>query len=238
MTQQQLDYLDGDTPLKGYISFDENAASTPMPAVLICPDWTGHDAFADAKADMLSHLGLVGFAIDIYGNGQQGANNDEKAALMQPFMDDRSLLRRRLLASLEAIKSQPFVDQDKIAIIGFCFGGLCALDLARAGADIKGAVSFHGHLFAPDNLDSQTIKAKILALHGYDDPMILPDSVQAFAKEMTEAKVDWQVHMYGNTQHSFTNPLANDPSLGTVYSEVMEKRSMRAMEDFLQEIFS
>lgn len=159
-------------------------------------------------------------------------------ALMQPLYSDRSLLRERLYAALEAIKSISVVDNNRIAIIGFCFGGLCALDLARSGADIRGAVSFHGLLNKPENLASGRIKAKILALHGYDDPMAKPEQVHAFCQEMTEANVDWQMHMYGQVKHAFTNPQAHDEHLGLIYDEVAARRSWQAMSQFLQEIFN
>ncbi|OGO93561.1 MAG: hypothetical protein A3F10_05930 [Coxiella sp. RIFCSPHIGHO2_12_FULL_42_15] len=235
MTTEIHVYSDAATPLQGYLSY-ENAKS-PKPAVLICPDWTGRNAFADQQANAFAKRGYVGFAIDIYGNGQQGKDNDEKSALMQPFMKNRAMLRQRLLAAFNSVKELDVVDSKRIAIIGFCFGGLCALDLARSGADIKGAVSFHGLLHRPSNLPNETITTKVLALHGYDDPMVTPADVNAFAEEMTTAQVDWQVHLYGNTKHAFTNPLANDPTFGTVYNEVAANRSFYTMHHFLQEIF-
>lgn len=237
MIQQLHNYQDGATTLKGYLSY-ENIKTTPKPAILICPDWSGRNTFADNKADELAKLGYVGFAIDIYGDGKQGQTDDEKSALIQPFLKNRGLLRQRLQAAFNTIRQLDCVDPNHIAIIGFCFGGLCALDLARSGADIKGAVSFHGILIPPENLPNEKIKAKILALHGHDDPSVPPEQVQAFAKEMTDANVDWQIHLYGNTTHAFTNPLANNPSLGRVYNEVAAKRSFRAMQDFLEELFN
>jgi dienelactone hydrolase len=146
-------------------------------------------------------------------------------------------LRRRIRSAFDAVLAMSEVDDQRIAIIGFCFGGLCALDLARTGVEIKGVVSFHGLLSKPAHLKSQTIKAKILALHGYDDPMVSPKDVNEFCQEMTEADVDWQVHMYGHTQHAFTNPQAHDEKLGTIYNEVAAQRSWLAMTHFLQEIF-
>jgi dienelactone hydrolase len=131
----------------------------------------------------------------------------------------------------------PWVDDSRIAAIGFCFGGLCSLDLARAGADLKGVVSFHGLLGALDD-NSHPIKAKILALHGHDDPMVPVEQVIAFEKEMTKAGADWQLHTFGNTQHAFTNPLANNPDFGTVYQPEADKRSWILMENFLAEIFT
>jgi len=130
------------------------------------------------------------------------------------------------------------VDDKEIASIGFCFGGLCVLDLARSGVDIKGVVSFHGLLGAPEHSQpAAKIKAKVLVLHGYDDLMAPVDQVFALQQELTQAGADWQVHSYGNTMHAFTNPLANDPDFGTVYKAEADKRSWISMQNFLLEIF-
>lgn len=157
---------------------------------------------------------------------------------MEPLMQDRQLLRERLLGSLQAASALNAVDGKKIAAIGFCFGGLCVLDLARSGADIKGVVSCHGLLGAPEIPCPKTLSSKVLALHGYDDPMVKPEAVNQFAQEMTEFKADWQIHMYGNTLHAFTNPLANDPAFGTVYNKVADERSWVATQNFLGELFA
>jgi dienelactone hydrolase len=206
------------------------------PAVLICHAWAGQGDLERARADELADLGYVGVAIDVYGKGLRGGTPDENRALMGPLMADRALLQRRLLAAVDAVAEMAVVDRTRMAAIGFCFGGLCALDLARSGAALRGVVSFHG-LFHPSPLDKKKIVAKVLALHGFDDPMAKPDAMLAFANEMTEAGVDWQLHAYGGTMHAFTNPKANDPGFGTVYNERADRRSRRAMESFLAEIF-
>ncbi|TAL66009.1 MAG: hypothetical protein EPN84_00940, partial [Legionella sp.] len=158
--------------------------------------------------------------------------------LMQPLVGDRALLRDRVRSAFDTVTALSEVDSNRIAIIGFCFGGLCALDLARSGAEIKGAVTFHGLLNKPDHLKSKAIQAKILVLQGYNDPMATPEQVDHFCQEMTEANVDWQVHLYGNVQHAFTNPLAHDANAGLVYNELATKRSWLAMQNFLQEILT
>jgi len=236
MKNQHIKYKDRDTTLIGYVSCADNLSS-PRPAVLICHPWRGRDEFVEKKARMLADLGYVGFAIDLYGDGKTGTNNEENAVLMQPFIDDREYLLKRLLAAYDTLKNLSYVDKKRIAVMGFCFGGLCALDLARSGTDIQGAISFHGLLFPPAKTSSAPIKAKILAMHGYDDPMVKPDQVLAFADEMTKRKADWEIDMYGHTMHAFTNPNANDPGFGTVYNATAEKRSLRSMENFLEEIF-
>jgi dienelactone hydrolase len=206
--------------------------------VLISHAWGGRDNFVADKARKLAGLGYVGFALDIYGKGVLGTSKEENAKLMQPFMEDREKLQQRMKAALTAVKQLPWVDDSKIAAMGFCFGGLCVLDLARTGADIKGVVSFHGLLDAPGNIQGNKIKAKVLALHGRDDPMGLPEQVLAFQEEMTQAGADWQFVSYGHTVHAFTNPVANDPDFGTVYQADADRRSWQAMQNFLAEIFN
>ena len=129
------------------------------------------------------------------------------------------------------------IDQSRAAIIGYCFGGMCALDLARTGADIRGAVPFHGLFGAPGNQTETKITAKILALHGWSDPMATPEDVIAFGKEMDSKGANWQLHAYGDTGHAFTNKGANDKANGMAYSADADRRSWRAMQNFLEEVF-
>jgi dienelactone hydrolase len=229
-------YLDGDVLLEAFFAFDDSLSGR-RPAVLINHAWGGRDDFVAEKAKKLAALGYVGFAVDMYGKGVLGSDAEENAKLMQPFIQDRQLLLKRMQAALYAVKLMPWVDDSKVAAIGFCFGGLCSLDLARAGVDLKGVVSFHGLLGAPDD-NGHPIKAKILALHGHDDPMVPIEQVIAFEQEMTKAGADWQLHTFGNTQHAFTNPLANNPDFGTVYQPQADKRSWVLLENFLAEVFT
>lgn len=229
-------YMDGEVALEAFFAFDDTASGR-RPAVLISHAWGGRDGFVADKARKLAGLGYLGFALDMYGKGVLGSGAEENARLMQPFMDDRNKLQQRTKAALAAVKLLPWVDVHKIAAMGFCFGGLCVLDLARTGVDIKGVVSFHGLLGAPGNTNGNKIKAKILALHGRDDPMVPPDLVLAFQEEMTQAGADWQFLTFGHTVHAFTNPVANDPSFGTVYQADADRRSWLAMRNFFAEIF-
>ncbi len=207
------------------------------PAVVICHAWAGQGEFEQAFAAMLAERGHVGVAIDVYGKGKRGENQAECQALMTPLASDRALLQRRLLAGVEAVRALPVVDAARVAAVGFCFGGMCALDLARSGADLRGVVSFHGLLHASP-LPRRPIVAKVLVLHGYDDPMGKPDAMVALCNELTEARADWQLHAYGGTMHAFTNPRANDPGFGTVYNPRADARSRAALDGFLAEIFA
>ena len=230
-------YLDGDVLLEAFFAFDD-AFQGRRPAVLINHTWAGRDEFVAEKAKKLAALGYVGFAVDMYGKDIMGSSPEENEKLMRPFMNNRQMLQKRMQAALYAVKLMPWVDDSKIAVIGFCFGGLCALDLARTGVELKGVVSFHGLLGKPDNTQGNIIKAKILALHGHDDPLAPVDQVLAFEQEMTSAGADWQLHTFGNTLHAFTNPQANSPDFGMAYQADADRRSWLAMENFLTEVFA
>lgn len=230
-------YHHGEQELHGFLAYDDSH-DRPRPAVLVAHDWSGRNDFACKKAEMLVNKGYLAFALDMYGQGRLGETTDEKMGLMQPLANDRLLLRDRINAAFDAVIGMSEVDNSRVAAIGFCFGGLCVLDLARSGVALKGAISFHGLLNKPKGLHTHPIQAKILALHGYDDPMVRPEQVETFCQEMTDAKADWQVHVYGNTQHAFTNPEAHDTQLGTIYNPLAERRAFKAMENFFQDIFA
>ncbi len=229
---ERFEYADGSTTFRGQLARDP-ANAGPLPGILVVHTWAGCGEFERRKATDLAQLGYVALAVDLYGNGIVGSGPDENAKLMAPLLEDRALLQRRMQRSLEALKGLDYVDASKTAAIGFCFGGLCVLDLARTGASIQGAVSFHGLLEPPGNQDGVSMQAKVLVLHGWDDPMAKPESVKALASELTAAGTDWQIHAYGNTMHAFTNPIANSPSRGTVYDAQADRRSWRAMREFL-----
>lgn len=236
MRTQKIIYNDGGTELEGYLAYNADISKS-RPAVLVAHDWSGRNTFACQKAEKLAELGYVGFAIDMFGKDVIGQTREEKAALIKPFAENRQLLLQRITAAYQAVKKIDNVDATRIGAIGFCFGGVCVLDLARSGANLRGVVSFHGLLHPPANVKKEKIVAKVLALHGHDDPMVSPENVAAFETEMTEAGVDWQLNIYGHTMHSFTNPNSNDKEFGTVYNPVADKRSWIAMQNFFTEVF-
>lgn len=234
--QRPVAYAHNGTQLEGMLVYDDSW-QTAMPGVMVCHAWAGRGAFEIEKARAIAEEGYAAFAVDLYGKGVLGKSKDENMALMTPFMEDRAMLQARLKVALKAFGDQEVVDEKRIAAIGFCFGGLCALDMARSGADVVAVASFHGLFNAPGNTAGKKIKAKVLALHGNDDPMVPHADVMSLADELTAAGADWQIHIYGQTMHAFTNPDANDPAFGTVYNETADRRAWQALDDFLEEIF-
>jgi dienelactone hydrolase len=234
MKTQEIHYKVNDENMVGFVAYPESSNS---PLVLIAHTWAGKDSFVHDRAKDLAVLGYTAMAVDMYGEGKVGSDASENEALMTPLVSNRDDLKQRILGALEKGKSLEGVDPSKVAAIGYCFGGLVVLDLARAGADVKGVVSFHG-LLMPSSISDHGIKSKILVLHGERDPMVPLEMVDNFQKEMTNANADWQLHSYGGTYHAFTNLEANDPALGTQYNQDADKRSWRAMLNFFDEVFS
>lgn len=231
-----VEYQDGDVVLEAHMAWDASTANA-RPGVLVTHAWGGRGQFEEHKAEKLAELGYAGFALDLYGKGVRGSSKEENAALMQPLLDDRPMLQRRMRLALETLRRQPEIDASKIAAIGFCFGGLCVLDLARTGVNIAGVASFHGLFGKPGNTEGNRVAAKVLLMHGWEDPMARPEQLLVLADELTSMGADWQVHAYGNTMHAFTNPDADDPDFGTVYSADADRRSWQSLQLFLAEIF-
>ena len=232
-----LEYDDGQTTFEGMLAWDD-AFDSPRPGVLVAHTIRGRTPFEEGKACDLAGLGYSAFALDVYGKSALGGDDASNRAHMDALRADRPALQRRMLLSLQVMKKQPEVDNGRVAAMGFCFGGLGVLDLARTGEDLAGVISFHGLFEAPGNTEGNKIRARVLALHGWDDPLAPPDRVSALADEMTAMGADWQLHAYGNTMHAFTNPAADDSERGTVFSAAADRRSWIAMRNFLQELFN
>jgi dienelactone hydrolase len=208
-----------------------------LPSVIIIPTVMGvTDLEIGFGRDLVGH-GYNALVADIFGKTFRGAERDVMFGEMNRLGSDREALRERLLSILELARGQSAVDRARIAVIGFCFGGKCALDLARSGADIAGVASFHG-LFDPPGLPPQKIRAKVAAYHGWEDPMVQPEAVVALARELTEAECDWQIHAYGHTGHGFTNPKASELQIdGVFYVREAARRSFASLYLFLGELF-
>jgi len=235
MKTQVVEYNHGSTVLEGYIAYDD-AITERRPGVLIIHEYWGHNPYVRRRAEELARLGYVGFAIDMYGKGVTTKDAKKAGQLMAPFASDRQLTRARTAAALDVLKKQAQVDSNRLAAMGYCFGGMCSLELARSGADLKAVVSFHGNLTTPNPADAQNIKAMVLVCHGADDPYLTADQVAGFQDEMRKAKVDWEFIAFGNAVHSFTYPEAgNNPSTGLAYNEKADKRSLDAMKAWFAE---
>lgn len=220
---------------EGFIARPSTGGDSPL--VLVAHAWGGLGDHEKESAARLARLGYTGFALDTYGKGKRGSSPEENEALMTPLVSNRGELQARLKNALETGLDLGGIDKTRTAIIGYCFGGMCALDLARTGADIRGAVSYHGLFAAPGNQADTKITAKILALHGWSDPMATPEDVIALGKELDNKGANWQLHAYGDTGHAFTNKAANDKAGGMAYSADADRRSWRAMQNFLEEVF-
>jgi dienelactone hydrolase len=234
--EKNIEYKDGTVVLEGYLAYD-NAIKGKMPGILVVHEWWGLNDYAKSRASQLAKLGYAAFCADIYGKGVRPATMDEAGKQAGLYRQDRELMRRRADLGFQELKKQPFVDTSKVAAMGYCFGGGAALELARSGADILGAVSFHGNLDTPNPADAKNIKAKILIFQGADDAYTAAQ-VPAVEKELSDAHVDWQLVTYSNAVHGFTNPAnGSDNSKGLAYNEKADKRSWDAMKSFFNEIF-
>ncbi|MDB9313600.1 dienelactone hydrolase family protein [Spirulina sp. CS-785/01] len=232
-----IEYRHGDQVLEGYLAYDDDL-ETPQPGVMVVHAWKGLGEYEKRRTRELAELGYVAFAADIYGKGIRPETNAAASELASYYRSNRGLLRDRAQAGLEVLRDHPLSLPDQLAAIGYCFGGGTVLELARSGAEVLGVVSFHGNLDTPNPAEAQNIQGQVLALHGADDPFVPPEDVDAFITEMQEADVDWQLVLYGEAVHSFTDPNAgNDPSQGSAYNAEADQRSWAAMRQFFQDLF-
>lgn len=234
---QPMAYRDGDGKLAGYLARPGRLKGR-VPGVLVLHQWMGLTDHERRVADDLANLGYVALAADIYGEGVHPANMQEAGAQAGRYKGDRALYQRRIRAGLDALAAQEGVDPDRLAVIGYCFGGTGALEAARAGMPVKGVISFHGGLDSPVGRAVQPIQARVLVCHGADDPFGTAKDVEAFQDEMRKSKADYTFIAYGGAVHAFTQKEAgNDPGKGSAYQEAAARRSWQHMKDFLQEIF-
>lgn len=233
--QETIEYKQGDVVCEGVAVYDTGVQGK-RPGVLIAHQWKGLTAYERKRAEMLAGLGYAVFCADIYGKGVRADNPKDASGLAAKYKNDRALLRARVNAGLEQLKKLAVVDPKRTVAMGYCFGGTTVLELARSGAEVNAVVSFHGGLNTPNLADAKAIKARVLALHGADDPFVPPTEVATFEEEMRKAGVDWQLVSYGGAVHSFTDWNAgNDNSKGAAYNEKADKRSWEAMKSFFAE---
>jgi len=235
--KEKLQYQDSNANLfEGIIAWD-NAIEEKRPGILISHMWSGQSNFEVDKATELAKLGYVGFAIDNYGKGRRADGPEEAQILMDELDNDRPLLLERMLLAVEALKNHKAVNATLIGAIGFCFGGKCVLDLARSGIEICGVVSYHGLLDPPTPHPGKEIHCSVLVLHGWEDPMALPEDMVNLSHELNKFNADWNLHIYGHTAHAFTNPNAKFPDKGLFFEPKSNKRSWNSMIYFFNEAF-
>ncbi len=237
MKIQDIEYTADGVRMVGMLAVDEGRPGK-RPGVLVCHEGGGLMDHPRNVAKRLAGLGFVAFAMDYYGDGKPLADLSQVMTYIGAWMADPTGIRARAGAALEVLKAQPQTDPDRLAAIGYCFGGTTALELARSGADLKAAVGFHSGLGTARPQDAANIKGRILTAIGADDPIIPPEQRLAFESEMTAAGVDWRMHVYGGAGHSFTNPdigRLNRP--GFAYHPPSDQRSWAAMLDLFDEVF-
>ena len=240
IVRQTMVYDGPGGPFEGVMVYDDEV-ETARPGVMVIPNVLGAKESDSVTAENIARLGYVGFVADVYGQGKRTTFQSENPAqYMNELNADRTLLRERLKASLDTLKGFAFVDPARTAVYGYCFGGKCALDIARAGLDVLGVVSFHGVYDRPDWDSVTPIAAKVLVCHGWEDPIAPPDVMVALGKELSEGQADWQIHAYGTAGHAFTDQdRKGQPAVrpGVAYEERADNRSWEAAKDFLAELF-
>ncbi len=235
-----VEYMAGQDHMKGYLAYDASAQGK-RPGVLVVPEWWGVTDYARTRARMLAGLGYTAFVVDMYGQGRQANNPDEAQKLSSEVMKNFNTTgKTRFMAALDELKKQPTVNPDRIAAIGYCFGGGVVLNMARQGADLKGVVSFHGNLTPVTPAKPGEVRAKILVLHGEADTIAPPKQIAAFKEEMNKAGADYRVVTYPGAKHSFTNPEADQYAkrfnMPVGYNAKADKESWGEMRKFLQQV--
>ncbi|MCC5833057.1 MAG: dienelactone hydrolase family protein [Chlamydiales bacterium] len=214
------------------------------PGILVVPTWMGLNDSIIEKTEAIAGLGYTAYAVDLFGLSREAKNTDEAFELVKPLIIDKQIIRKRLQIAAETLRGHPSVENSKIAAVGFCFGGMCALELAKSGYNIRGAVTFHASLDNRHNLPikpvetAPNIPASLLLLHGYKDALAPENDLRDLEKEFDSRGADWQVYTYGQAMHAFTNPKVNKPELSLQYHEQTANRAWLAMRNFLTEIFS
>jgi dienelactone hydrolase len=237
---KEVDYSAEGVTLKGYLAYDD-AVEGKRPGVLVVHEWWGHNEYARERARMLAELGYTALAVDMYGDGKQADHPDDAGKFAGEVSQNMPVAKARFMAALDFLKGQETVDAQKIAAIGYCFGGGVVLNMARMGVDLKGVVSFHGSLGTENPAQPGTVKARVLVCHGAVDSFVTVQQIEDFKKEMESAGADYRFIAYEGAVHSFTNPdadrYAREFGLGVGYNATADQRSWADMQSFLKEVF-
>ena len=236
----EVSYRSGDTTMKGYLATDPSLKG-PRPGILVVHEWWGHNDYARKRARMLAELGYTALAVDMYGDGKQASHPEDAGKFSGELRKNMPVAKARFLAAMKLLQSQPGVQADKIAAIGYCFGGGVVLEMARRGVDLAGVASFHGSLGTSQPAQKGEVKARVLVMNGDDDPFTKPEQISAFKQEMQAAGVDFEFIGYPGAKHSFTNPDADTFgqkfNLPLAYNAAADHASWAEMQRFFQRIF-
>jgi len=227
--------------MKGYIAYDDQFKGQ-RPAVLIVHEWWGHNDYARDRARQLAQLGYVAMAVDMYGDGKQATHPDDAKKFSSEISNDIELAKQRFIAAMAILQQQELVEKNRIAAIGYCFGGAVVLNMAREGVDLRGVVSFHGSLATNRFATPGSVKARILVAHGAEDPFVPALHITNFLNEMNKTQVDYKFIVYSGAKHAFTNPEATAYgtrfNLPLAYNHKADADSWNDMQIFLKDIFS
>lgn len=236
IVSETVTYMDGDAELEGTFVYDD-AVEGPRPGLVLFHQWSGPVAYEHMRARELADLGIVVLVADVFGKGVRPTDNESRMVEVAKYRQDRMLARSRARAAFDTLREREGVDGDRIAAIGFCFGGTIALELARDGAPLAGVVSVHGGLETTHKADAANFRPRVLALQGGSDPHVPDHEVAAFREEMRAAKADWQINEYGGAVHAFTDPgSGDDPNRGVAYHERATQRALAEVRRFLREV--
>ncbi|MCW9030919.1 MAG: dienelactone hydrolase family protein [Gammaproteobacteria bacterium] len=237
---QEFNYSDGDINMIGYLASDSSIKGK-QPGIIVVHEWWGHNDYAKKRARMLAELGYSAIALDMYGDGKNASHPKDAGMFSGEVKKNMAVAEKRFMAAYNVLQKQEHVAKDKIAAIGYCFGGGIVLEMARRGVDLDGVVSFHGSLGTKDAAKKGKVKAKVLVLNGAADPFVKAESITAFKKEMKAAKVDYKFINYPNAKHAFTNPDADELGakfkIPLAYNEEADKKSWQEMKGFLTNLF-
>ena len=241
ITDRNVEYTSGGIILKGYLAYDQTVQGK-RPGVLVVHEWWGQDAYVRKRARMLAQLGYTALALDMYGEGRTAQHPDDAGKFATEVMKNFPVAKERFIAAMELLKKQPIVDPDRLAAIGYCFGGGVVLNMARQGLDLKGVASFHGSLAVIKPDQPTPIKAAVRVYNGADDKFSTPEEIEALNKEMADQKVNFKFVNYPGAVHSFTNPeatrLGKKFKMPIAYNSKADKESWADMKNFLKEIFA
>lgn len=238
--EEEVTYRDDGTDLNGFLAYDADA-DDPRPGVLVVHEWWGHNEHARNQARKLAELGYTALALDMYGEGRVADHPEEAGKFAGMIREDRELMLRRFRAAESFLRDHPRADGERMAAIGYCFGGSVVLEMARAGADLEAVASFHGPLATDHPAREGEVQARVLVLHGNEDPMVPPEQVEALREEMEAAGVDYRFVGYDGATHGFTNPAADKAAerfdMPVGYNAEAAEQAWNELEGFLAQTF-